>query len=113
MNDANTKDYIINLRVSRATYEKIKTKASENRDTVSNLIRKVIEDSSDIMQDLSRDIFGEPKKKSFDDVVGYHEITLAREMECARCGKVMKKGAKAEVGETKSGTHYYFCGTCD
>ena len=112
MNDPNTKDYVINLRVSRATYEKIKTKATENRDTVSNLIRKVIEDSGEIMQDLSREIFGGRKEKDFDDVVGYHQITLAREMECAKCGKAMRKGSKAEVGETKSGTHYYFCGAC-
>src|SRR3989344_4274039 len=48
-----SKDYIINLRVSRATYDKVKQKAKENRETVSNLLRKVIDDSAEIVTDFS------------------------------------------------------------
>lgn len=104
------KDYIINIRVSRATYEKIKQKARENRDTISNLIRKTIDDSSEIISDLSRDLFG--KKKPFADIASYHRARLAREQECAGCKVGLAIGEIVTVGQTPGGKSYYFCQAC-
>lgn len=108
------KDFIINLRVSRATYEKIRDRAKANGETVSNLIRTVLSDSGEIIDDLSRDVFGGKGKRaqSFDDVVSYHKAQIARETVCAKCGKKMRAGSAATVGETASARKYYFCPDC-
>jgi len=109
MNEDN-KDYIINLRVSRETYEKIKEKASENRETISHLLRKVIDDSSEIISDVSQEILG--KKSSFDDIVSYHKSILAKETPCSKCKKTIPKNKTITIGETKSNKRYIFCSAC-
>lgn len=106
------KDYVINLRVSRATYDKLKKKAAENRDTLSGFVRKAIGDGSEVVRDLSRDVFGDRRKRKLEDIVSYHEADLARDTECAACGKALKKGRKASVGHTASGTAHHFCADC-
>jgi uncharacterized protein (DUF1778 family) len=111
MTETENKDYIINLRVSRATYEKIKERAKENSETVSNLIRKAIDDSAEIISDISEEVFGK-NKKDFKDVVSYHDAESAKEMECAKCKDEIPSGAVLAVGETKSGKKYYFCRKC-
>jgi hypothetical protein len=105
------KDYVINLRVSRATYEKLKSKAAENRDTLSGFVRKAIDDSAEIISDLSNDVFGK-RKKDFGNVDSYHEVEVAKNIKCAQCGEDIPAGETATVGETKSGRKYYFCGKC-
>lgn len=106
------KDYIINLRVSRATYNKIKDKAKENGETISNLVRKAIDDGADIISDLSNEIFGKGGKDKFGDVISYHKAEAAKEIDCDRCGKKIPAGAAVTIGETKSGRGYYFCPKC-
>ncbi len=106
------KDYIINLRVSRDTYEKIKEKAKENRESVSNLVRKAIEDSSEIISDLSGELFGKGRKGEFKDVVSYHKAKTAKEMECAKCGTKIASGEIATIGETRGAKKYFFCENC-
>lgn len=105
------KDYIINFRVSRKTYEKIKEKAKENRESISNLARKAVEDSAEIISDLSREIFGKGENK-FEDIVSFHKAQFAQDMKCASCGKMIAKGTVGVVGETKAGKRYYFCTDC-
>lgn len=112
MSDSDAKDYIINLRVSRATYNKIKEKAKENSETISNLVRKAIDDSSEIISDLSKDIFGKNRKKDFDDIASYHKVKAAKEISCDNCGAKIRAGEAATLGETRSGRGYYFCAKC-
>lgn len=106
----NNKDYIINLRVSRATYDKIKQKAKENRESVSNLVRKAIEDSSEIISDLAEDVLG--KREKFKDVVGYHKFHAAQDLECSACQAKIPQGDTATVGETAGAKKYFFCENC-
>ena len=103
------KDFVINLRVSRDTYEKIRRKAKENSQSISNLVRKAIEDSGEIIRDISRDLKGE---KEFEDVVGYHKSQAARDAKCDRCGETIKKGETLVVGETEGARKYFFCTSC-
>jgi hypothetical protein len=107
-----SKDYIINLRVSKDTYEKIKSKAKKNGDTISSLLRSVINDSAEIISDLSSDLTGKHKKSEFNDIVSYHRGVLAQERLCDNCGTHMLKGETMTVGETDKGTSYYFCHRC-
>lgn len=104
------KDYIINLRVSRATYDKIKRKAKENQESISTLVRKAIDDSSEIITDLSDELFG--KKEKFKDIVGYHKSKAAQNLECAKCGKKIAQGDTVVVGETEGAKKYFFCESC-
>lgn len=103
------KDYIINIRVSKETYEKIKDRAQENRETVSNLVRKVIDDSSEIISDISNDMFG---KNKIGKMSVYYKGLAADNIACSVCDKKIKKGASVTIGETKTGKKYYFCNKC-
>ncbi len=107
--DDNNKDYIINLRVSRETYDKIKNKASENRETMSNLLRKVIDDSAEIIGDLSKDILG---RESTDNIVSYSKVMLVSDVACAGCAKSIKAGQTVTAGYTRQGKMKYFCPAC-
>lgn len=105
-----SKDYIINLRVSRATYDKIKRKARENQESISNLVRKAIDDSAEIITDLSSELLH--KKEKFKDVVGYHKSKTAQELTCAKCGVKIVAGEVVTVGETEGAKKYFFCENC-
>ncbi|OGM98488.1 MAG: hypothetical protein A2915_00810 [Candidatus Yanofskybacteria bacterium RIFCSPLOWO2_01_FULL_41_34] len=108
--DNTNKDYVINLRVSRATYEKIKHKARENSESVSTLIRKAISDSVEIIGDLSDELF--QKREKFKDIIGYHRFKTAQELECAQCRSKIPAGETATVGETEKTRKYFFCKIC-
>lgn len=107
-----TKDYIINLRVSKQTYEKIKQKARQNKDTISSLLRNIIDDSSEILSDLTKDLKNEKSAGKFTDVVSYHRATLAQERTCDSCGLTVPKNEVVTIGETGNGKSYYICSRC-
>ena len=109
MEDSN-KDYILNLRVSRVTYEKIKHKAKENSESISTLIRKAISDSAEIIDDLSGELF--QKRDKFKDVIGYHRFKTAQKIECSQCHSEIPAGETATVGETEKSKKYFFCKVC-
>lgn len=104
------KDYIINLRVSRDTYEKIKNKAKENSESVSTLIRKAITDSSEILGDITKDFF--PSNEKFADIIGYHRFKTAQDLKCSQCQSKIPAGETATVGETEKSKKYFFCKDC-
>jgi formamidopyrimidine-DNA glycosylase len=112
MPEEDNKDYIINLRVSRATYDKIKTKAKENRESVSNLVRKAVEDSAEIISDLSGELLGKGKKGNYKDVVSYHKAKTAQELKCDGCGAAIPVAEIATIGETAGAKKYFFCQNC-
>lgn len=111
MDDVN-KDYIINLRVSRKTYNKIKDRAAKNGQTMSNLIRSIIDDSTEIITDLSDELLGKKQKDKFSDIVSYHKAVLAQDKKCDNCGIEIRKQSIATIGETAKSTRYYFCERC-
>ena len=61
--ETDKKDYILNIRISRALYDKVTKKAYENRETTSHLLRKIIEDSAEIVGDLSEELFHTDRHK--------------------------------------------------
>lgn len=101
MTDKN-KDYILNIRVSKETYEKVKDIAQENSESVSALIRKVIKDSEEILGDIF------PSKGHWDDIKTFSTEKAARDIVCEKTGKKIKKGSPVVVGQTSSGKRYYF-----
>jgi hypothetical protein len=106
------KDYIINLRVSRKTYEKIKDRAKTNSQTISNLVRNIIDDSTEIITDLSDEILGKKRSDKFNDIISYHKGLLAQDRKCDNCGMRIPKQSTATIGETATNARYYFCKKC-
>ncbi len=106
------KEYIINLRVSRATYEKVKEKAKENRESISNLVRKAVDDSVEIISDLSNELLGKDKNAKFKDIISYHRVKTAQEIKCDKCNMIILSGDMATIGETKGAKKYFFCQNC-
>jgi len=109
MNNEN-KDYILNIRISKKTYEKVKDLAKENAQSVSHLVRKVINDGLDIASDLSEDIFGKGKKET--NIISYYHGIAGRDIWCAKCGRKIKMGQKIVIGESTFEKKYYFCVNC-
>lgn len=100
--DDKNKDYILNIRVSRETYEKVKGMAKENSESISGLVRKVIQDSGEIFDDIFN------VKGNFSDIITYSAEKAARDIVCEKSGKKIKKGSNVIVGETPSGRRHYF-----
>ena len=106
-----TKDCILNLRVSKETYEKIKERAKRDGDTASSLIRSLIQDSIDTVADLSFEFLSEADKQDT-KIVSYHKGVLAQGRECENCRHTMKEGNAVVIGETSTGRRSYFCLDC-
>ena len=105
------KDYILNIRVSKETYNKLKEKAKENSETLSTLVRKTLDDSWEILSDLKNELFNENNKAN-NGVAYYQKIIAAKELACDRCKMNIPKGSQAFLGETKTGSKKYFCQNC-
>jgi hypothetical protein len=108
----NNKDYILNLRVSKQTYEKIKGRAVKNGSSISTLLRGIISDSVEIISDLSSDLRGKTSASKFNDVASYHKGILAKDRACDNCKVNMNKGQVVTIGETDEGAAYFFCAEC-
>lgn len=106
----NNKEYIVNIRVSKDTYDKLKRKAKENSQTISNIVRKTLDDSYEVWGDLKKDLFGDKKENS--GISYYQKVVMAKDEKCERCDSDIGKGDEAYVGETKSGSKKYFCNKC-
>lgn len=106
------KDYILNLRVSKETYDKIKNKAKKNGHTISALLRGVIDDSVEIISDISNDLAGKKHSQKFSDIISYHKAVLAQSKKCDNCDAGMVPGDLTTIGETASDKTYYFCSRC-
>jgi len=104
------RDYIFNIRISKETYEKVRREAKENAESISNLLRKVINDGLDIASSVSSEF--RDKENKFKNIVSYYNVKLARDIPCSRCGTIIKSSKDATVGETNSGRKYYFCARC-
>lgn len=105
-----TKDYIINIRVTKETYNNVRDSAKANSESISNFIRTLITDSADLVSDFAEGIAG--RKKDFRDIISYHKAKLAKAVGCGKCGSTIPEGTVATVGETSSAKKYYFCGNC-
>ena len=104
------KDYIINIRVSKDTYTKLKDKAKQNSESLSDLVRKSIDDGWEILGDLKKDLF--PGNKNNDGILHYQKVIVAKDMTCSNCNTNIPRGSHVFVGETKAGNKKYFCNNC-
>ncbi|MCA9351326.1 hypothetical protein KC929_00930 [Patescibacteria group bacterium] len=103
------KDKTINLRVSKELYNKIKKKATENRETISSTTRRFIQDSCEIISDLAGEVLT-PREEVFDFE---YDGKAVSDTACALCDKKIKKGSKIKIQETNAGKKRTVCGKCE
>lgn len=103
------KDRLLNIRISKKTYDRVKQAAEENKESVSNLVRKIISDCLEITHDISQDIFN---KTETTKIFTYYQGVTAQNIICTKCHKKIKAGNKITIGETTTGKKYYFCSKC-
>lgn len=108
--EKDNKDYILNIRLSKDTYQKVKNLAKENAESVSHLVRKVIHDGLDIASDITKDVFGNDKKAP--NIINYYNGIAAQDIACSECNQKIKSGQKIVIGESAFGKKYYFCVSC-
>lgn len=105
------KDYIINIRVSKNTLNKLKNKAKENSQSLSDLVRKTLDDSWEIFGDFKEDLFGK-NEKSVNGVDYFQKVIVAKDTSCEKCGTAIPKATEAYLGITETGAKKYFCTLC-
>lgn len=109
MKQEEKKDYIINLRISRKTCDKLKQKAKENGQTLSSLIRKTVNDGLDIMGDVSDELLGKEKKNK----TAYHHIVVAnKDLKCTGCDKTIDKNTTIFTNGATGEHRENLCGSC-
>lgn len=110
-------DKVLNTRVSKKLYEKIASKAKKNRITISNFIRNLVEDTLDIHEDFHDAVDKKIKKFLSDsektDVVGYQEITLAKDTVCQLCDKELLKSEKVILAYLDNDSKIIICSKCN
>ena len=110
--ETDKKDYILNIRISRALYDKVTKKAYENRETTSHLLRKIIEDSAEIVGDLSEELFHTDRHKKQKPASYYFDAVLVENDVCEKCERIVKEGESVRVMEMPDGTRAYVCDAC-
>lgn len=94
-----TNKKILNTRVSSQLYEKISNKAKKNRTTVSSLIRNLVEDTLEIHDDIHEAVDRKIKKYLSEaerqNILGFQEVNLAKDVECDDCQKPLQASETA------------------
>jgi len=133
------KDQLVQTRVPGELSETLREAAKKNRVTVSQLIRNVLEDTFDLVDNVvgeavhlgntvKRDALriaesakGRSKQRpaaSESDplatVEAWQEVSLNREVVCAQCARVMKKGERGSfgIGPDPLAPKVWLCSSC-
>ncbi len=128
------KDRLIQTRVPRDLEATLKAEARRRRSTVSHLIRSVLEDAFDLVDDVVADVDeivsdssrlarnvrrnarrlishasepdgdGESQADAFPEVYAWNELVLNRAASCARCRQEIARGERGFFGLSDRGT---------
>ena len=134
------KDQLVQTRVPGELSETLREAAKKNRVTVSQLIRNVLEDTFDLVdnvvgeavnlgQTVKRDAMriaesakGRGKRPSepgdadpLADVEAWQEVRVNREVVCAQCARVIDRGERAffGIGSDPSAPKVWLCAACE
>ncbi len=134
--DKERKDQLVQTRVPGELSQTLRDAAKKKRVTVSQLIRNVLEDTFDLVDDVvgeavnlgqtvRRDALriaesakGRRKRatppESITAVDAWQEVLLNRDVECARCGLAIARGSRAAfgVGGDPAAPKIWLCTTC-
>jgi hypothetical protein len=127
------KERVLHTRVPAVLERELKRFADNLRIPVSNLVRTILEDALNVADAASENVEERLKKAArhieqereklkkrvshdpdpLGDVFAFQSVTLATAAECAKCGKSIKRGERANLGlsDAKNGNKRVF--VCD
>ena len=135
------KDRLVQTRVPRDLESTLKREARRRRLSVSHLIRNVLEDAFQLVDDVvanvdeivndsvelarrvkhdARRIVGavrdaaDASEEALDHVYGWSRVVLNRAVHCARCAREIARGAEAWAGlsDDRTRPRAWLCGPC-
>jgi len=113
------KERVLHTRVPAVLERELKRFAENLRIPVSNLVRAILEDAVGAADAASESVEGRLKRAAeqlekereklkkrvlpdpFAQVYAFQPVTLAQPASCARCGKELRRGEKAQLGLTE------------
>jgi transposase len=131
MPEGERKDRLIQTRVDEGLDETLRDAAKQQRVTVSQLIRNVLEDTFHLVDNVVQDaanlgaavkrdaqrIAASARGESRDPIAlveAWQEVVLGRDQRCARCGTALEKGKKGLMGisEDPGAPKLWLCPEC-
>jgi len=127
VDEAERKERVIHTRVPESLEAELRERAQELGVSVSNLVRNVLGHAfglvGDVVADsqaIARAARGSREDKpaavpeaSFDDVLGWQEVALAKNAVCARCNAILARGTDAAIGiAERSSARVVVCIAC-
>lgn len=109
------KERVLHTRISETLDQELRDKASSLGVSVSNLVRNILSNTFDLVEDIARDSAtvarsargGEASKPAAPPpgrVIGWQKLILELNALCERCNDILRKGTEAAVGVTDTGT---------
>jgi len=129
------KEKLVQTRVPEGLDETLREQARRNRVSVSQLIRNVLEDTFNLVENavteaaaLGHSVKRDAKRvaasaqglrrgadsASFDGVYAWQEVVLNRDLTCARCQRLLIRGERAFAGMEIAGgqPRFWLCPSC-
>lgn len=136
------KEKVLNLRIGKDLEDRIKTEAEKLNIPVSNLVRNILDDAFELVEDLGENVSnlvedvvgnaeniaenfksavkdyvaaGEKAGSEADvkDVSAWQEIKMGKDGNCSKCDESIHRGSKAHMGFTdRTGKRMFLCGSC-
>jgi hypothetical protein len=131
MAEGERKDRLIQTRVDEGLDETLRDAAKQQRVTVSQLIRNVLEDTFHLVDNVVQDaanlgaavkrdaqrIAASARGEARDPIAqieAWQEVVLGRDQSCARCGSGLERGKKGlmGIGDDPAAPKLWLCPDC-
>jgi len=122
------KERVIHTRVPESLEAELRERAERLGISVSNLVRNVLGHAFGLVGDVVADSQAiaraararspreprddKPPEASFDDVLGWQQVSLAKNAVCARCNAILARGSDAGLGITERSARVVVCVAC-
>jgi hypothetical protein len=129
---AERKERVIHTRVPESLEAELRERAERLGISVSNLVRNVLGHAFGLVGDVVADSQAiaraarsprgpreshearddKPPEASFDDILGWQQVALAKNAVCARCNAILARGNDAGLGITERSARVVVCVAC-
>lgn len=118
------KERVIHSRVPESLDDEIKRKARRLGVSVSNLVRNVLENTVELVEDIvtdgaeiarsaaSRREDAPPPPPAEPQVLGWQDVVLELNAVCERCNEILPRGSEGTIGIAAAGPPRFRCRSC-
>ena len=125
------KERVIHTRVPESLEAELRERAERLGISVSNLVRNVLGHAFGLVGDVVADSQAiaraararapresqearedKPSEASFEDVLGWQQVALAKNAVCTRCNAILARGSDAGLGITERSARVIVCVAC-